>query len=158
MQRISDCIIFVFIFRLLRSFFSYQHDQILIWWFVRMYCHINNHSHMILINFFIISSCVNMFNSASLLMNISFMISITSKSANFNFSTNSFSNLYSWVLKFLFHSYSLSDFDRFSYEYDVFDLIKVCRIVSLTCSIFMSILSDVISFRTCYNLSTFSIR
>ena len=158
MQRISNCIIFIFMLRLFRSFLSHQHDQTFVWWFVRICRHINDRSHMILINFFIMNSCINIFDSIFLLMNISFMISIALKFVNFNFLTNSFSNICNWVSKSLFHLYSLSDFDRFLYEYDVFDLMKACWIVSLICFIFMSVLSDAVSFKTFCNSSMFSIR
>ena len=103
-QQISDCIISSFVFRLLRSFLLHQHDQTSLWWFVCICCFMNDCLHMILINFFIMSSCVNVFNSTFCLMKISFMILIISKSVNFNFSTNFFSNSCNCSWNALLHS------------------------------------------------------
>ena len=156
-QRISDRIISVFVLRLFRLFFSHQHDQISTWWFVRMCCHINNRFHMILISFFIMSSCVNVFDSIFRLTKISFMISIVSRSVSFNFSINSFSNSYNCFWNSSLHSYSLFNFDRFLYEYDVFNLLKARRIASFIFCVFVNALSDAVLFRTFCNLLTFSI-
>ena len=91
-QQISDRIIFVFVLRLLKSFLSHQYNETSAWWFVRMCRHINDRFHIILISYFIMTSCVNVFDSTFRLTKIIFMISIVSGSVNFNFSTNFFSN------------------------------------------------------------------
>ena len=158
MQQISDRIIFVFMFRLRKSLLSHQHDQISVWWFVRMCHHMNDRFHMILINFSIMSLCVNVFDSTFRLMKIFFIISIASKFVNFSFSTNFFSNSRNCSWNSSLHLYLSFDFDRFLYEYDVFDLLKACWIASFIFYIFINFLSNVVSFKTFYNVLTFSIR
>ena len=120
--------------------------------------HINNRSHIILINFFILNLYVNVFNLTYRLAKISFMISIASRSINFNFSVNFFSNFRNCFWNSLLHSYLSFDFDRFLYKYDVFNLLKVYRIASIIFYILANALLDTVSFRISYNLLTFSVR
>ena len=122
-----------------------------------MCCNMNVHFQLIYVSFSFINLNIKVFLLTFRLINIFFIISIASKSVRFNFSTISFSNSYSWVLKSSFHSYSSFDFDQSLYEYDVFNLLKACWIVIFIFCVLVSILFNTVSFKTFYNSLTFSI-
>ena len=157
MHYISNFSNLIFLFKLLISFFSHQHNLWFLEWSIRMCCNMNVRLQLIRVNFSFMNSNIKMFDSTFRLAKIFFIISIVLKSVNFNFLTNFFSNSCNCFWNSSLHSYSSFDFDRFLYEYDVLDLLKARRTASFIFCVFANVLSDAVSFKIFYNLSIFSI-